>query len=236
MVGRIARKSVGWVDKVGFPLKHKPLKSLNLWYWRENCVIVKDSRLRSPPWEAGRTRAPRGDKTERPAGRFNLGDITMKTSFRSWAVGIASVCALVAGAGSASALTITHNGVGFDIPGSEDVDVLVTQELGLCEFFGGMTGDLCIEKLWLPGSQDQVHELTITLDSTGDEGFLFVELVLNATGVPWTDYHLTFSDVDMVECCEAIILTELFAFADPVVVVDEESSSFSLFFESLGVY
>lgn len=154
----------------------------------------------------------------------------MKASFRSWAVGIASFCALVAGAGSANALTITHNGVDDGpIPGSGEVDVLVLDELGFCDFFGAEFGDICLEKVWLPGSQDQTH--TIILDEVGADAILFVEFVLNFTGVPWTDYHVSFTGVEEVFCCEAAVLGGIL---DPVSfpdIVGIGTSSFSFFFD-----
>jgi hypothetical protein len=107
----------------------------------------------------------------------------MTSTLRRWILGISTAFDLAVGSGSANAVTIEHNGFATtEIPGSGGIDVAVTNLFGLCETLGGSFVDLCFEKFWLSGTEDQVH--TMTLSEVGDEPFTFLEFVLNVTGVP----------------------------------------------------
>lgn len=96
---------------------------------------------------------------------------------------------------------IIHNGhadfggPGF-IAGTGGVDVALFDVSGI-DGIGSECSDLgaafCLGKVYLPGSESQQHEMGFLPPA---EDFVFAEFVINDTGVPWTDYHVSVSNAE----------------------------------------
>lgn len=107
-------------------------------------------------------------------------------------MGVFALIAVSAWSAPSSALTIHHNGYtlnkGDVAPGKGKVkvglaDLNYTPVGKLCGYVGA---DVCLGKVWGPGSVTDTHRMRIKTDY---RKLSVLEFVVNATGTDWTDYH-----------------------------------------------
>lgn len=124
---------------------------------------------------------------------------------------LGATLALSAAAPSASALPVIHNGIGTSgevIGATGDVQVSLNDPFAappnsLNTFCDDEGQDVCLAKVWWPDSQNDIHQMAI--DDQGGQ-ISVTELIFNATGVSWTDYHIEIEGGDLLSAGAVLVL------------------------------
>lgn len=80
----------------------------------------------------------------------------------------------------------------FKFPGTGQVNVSLFNATPFAPCGNAWIGpaEFCLAKTWEAGSINQIHIMTLELAGQSAPGFLMQELVVNDSGVPWSDYHI----------------------------------------------
>lgn len=156
---------------------------------------------------------------------------------------IVLLAALAGFSAPAAAVILSHNGTTDSLPagtGAIDVSVFDATDIpsNIADACSQLASNLCLFKVWGPGSQTEAHVMTIS-DIEPGASLAVVEFVANATGIPWTDYHFAFTGVggglfDVAAILSIDGMLNIVDVVDPDVPVIEDLANggpISLFFD-----